>query len=104
MKNCNLKEVTAPVERINDPLTELLRNGARDLIRQAVEAELSVLLSQHADLKLLDGRQAVVRNGYLPERKIQTGIGDVIVKIPKVRDRSGSGIYFNSHLHHPTVN
>jgi len=98
MKNCNLKSVSTPVEKVHDPLTELLRNGARDLIRQAVEAELSTLLSQHADLKLLDGRQAVVRNGYLPERKIQTGIGDVMVKMPKVRDRSGSGIHFSSHL------
>ena len=47
---------------------------------------------------MLDGRQAVVRNGYLPERTIQTGLGDVEVKVPKVRDRSGSGIRFNSTL------
>ena len=56
------------------------------------------MLSEHADLKLLDGRQAVVRNGYLPERTIQTGIGDVGIKVPKVRGRSGTGIHFNSHL------
>ena len=98
MKDCNLKEVPTPVQKIIDPLTELLRNGARDLIKQAVESELDAMLSEYADLKLLDGRQAVVRNGYLPERMIQTGIGDVIVKVPKVRDRSGSGIHFNSHL------
>lgn len=98
MKDCNLKEVSTPVQKIIDPLTELLRNGARDLIRQAVEAELDAMLSEYADLKLIDGRQALVRNGYLPERMIQTGIGDVIVKVPKVRDRSGSGIHFNSHL------
>lgn len=98
MKNCNLKEVRTPVESISDPLTELLRNGARDLIRQAVEAELGSLLSEYEDLKLIDGRKAVVRNGYLPERTIQTGIGDVPIKVPKVRDRSGSGIQFNSHL------
>ncbi len=76
MKDCNLKEVSTPVEKITDPLTELLRNGARDLIRQAVEAELSAMLSEYAGLKLVDGRQAVVRNGYLPERTIQTGIGE----------------------------
>ncbi len=98
MRNCNLKEVPSPVQKITDPLTELLRNGARDLIRQAVEAELDVMLSEYANLKLADGRQAVVRNGYLPERTIQTGIGDVAVKVPKVRDRSGSGIHFTSHL------
>lgn len=98
MKNCNLKEVSTPSEKIIDPLTELLRNGARDLIRQAVEAELGEMLSRYADLKLIDGRQAVVRNGYLPERTIQTGIGDIAIQVPKVRDRSGSGIQFNSHL------
>lgn len=98
MKNCNLKEVSTPTEKISDPLTELLRNGARDLIMHAVEAELEVMLSEYAGLTLLDGRQAVVRNGYLPERTIQTGIGDVVVKVPKVRDRSGSGICFNSAL------
>ena len=76
-----------------DPLTELLKSGARKLIAQAVEAELQALLDQHAD-----GRQAVVRNGHLPERTVQTGIGDVEVKVPKVRDRSGSGILFNSSL------
>jgi len=94
MKNCNLKEISTPLEKRIDPLTELLRNGARDLIRQAVESELDEMLSRYADLKLMDGRRAVVRNGYLPERTIQTGIGDVAIKVPKVRDRSGSGIQF----------
>jgi len=98
MKDCNLKEVSAPVQKVIDPLTELLRNGARDLVRQAVEAELDIMLSAYADLKLTDGRQAVVRNGYLPERTIQTGIGDIVIKVPKVRDRSSSGIHFNSQL------
>ena len=98
MKNCNLKEVSAPVQKIADPLTELLRNGARNLIRQAVESELGAMLSEYEDLKLTDGRQAVVRNGYLPERTIQTGVGEVTIKVPKVRDPNGSGIHFQSHL------
>lgn len=98
MRDCNLKAVPAPAEKFVDPLTELLRNGARDLIKKAVESELESMLLDYADLKLLDGRRAVVRNGYLPERTIQTGIGDVVVRVPKVRDRSGSGIYFTSHL------
>ncbi len=68
------------------------------MIAQAVEAELQALLELHAQLKLPDGRQAVVRNGFLPERTIQTGIGGVEIKVPKVRDRSGSGICFNSSL------
>ena len=82
----------------NDPLHELIRQGARDLIARAVETELEGLLSQYADIKTADGRQAVVRNGYLPKRTIQTGVGDVEVQVPKVRDRSGAGIRFNSHL------
>ena len=98
MSHCTETAVSTPVEKLSDPLTELLRNGARDLISQAVEAELSAMLSDYRDLRLIDGRQAVVRNGYLPERTIQTGIGDVTVKVPKVRDRSGSGIHFQSHL------
>lgn len=98
MSNDTLKNGSKPEETLKDPLTELLRNGARDLIRQAVESELMSLLSEHENIKLLDGRQAVVRNGFLPERTIQTGIGDVSIKVPKVRDRSGSGIHFNSQL------
>lgn len=80
-----------------DPLTDLLRDGARLLIAQAVEAELQAFMAQHAG-RLEDGRSAVVRNGYLPGRTIQTGIGNVEVKVPKVRDRNGQGIKFNSAL------
>lgn len=98
MSNDTLKNAAKPEETLKDPLTELLRNGARDLIRQAVESELMSLLSAHENLKLLDGRQALVRNGYLPERTIQTGIGDVSIQVPKIRDRSGSGIHFTSQL------
>jgi transposase-like protein len=85
-------------ENFHDPLTELLRNGARQLIAEAVEAELHLFLTALSDRKLEDGRQAVVRNGYLPGRTIQTGIGDIDIKVPKVRDRSKSGIKFNSTL------
>lgn len=98
MTKSTLRALSQPEEQVTDPLTELLRNGARELIAQAVEAELQVLLEQHAEHRLPDGRKAVVRNGYLPERTVQTGIGDVEIKVPKVRDRSGSGVRFNSSL------
>lgn len=98
MSDFKLKEVVTPEMEAHDPLTEILRVGARALISQAVELELSSLLDQHRDKKLEDGRQAVVRNGYLPARTLQTGIGDVDIKVPKVRDRSKSGIRFNSSL------
>jgi putative transposase len=88
---------------IDDPLTDLLRNGARALIQQAIEAELQAFLSEYAKVTDLRGRQTVVRNGYLPEREIVTGVGNVAVKVPKVRDRSGGGIKFNSSLVPPYV-
>lgn len=99
MSQSTLHANEQPVQKEEfDPLTDLLRNGARQLIAQAVEAELETLLAQYANLRLSDGRRGVVRNGYLPQRTVQTGIGDVPVKVPKVRDRSGSGIRFTSAL------
>lgn len=86
-----------------DPLTELLRAGARQLIEQAVEAELQELLAAHADRLLADGRAGVVRNGYLPEREIQTGLGPVTVRIPKVRVKTGEPVTFRSALVPPSV-
>lgn len=86
-----------------DPLTELLRAGARQLIEQAVEAELQELLAAHADRLLADGRAGVVRNGSLPEREIQTGLGPVTVRIPKVRAKTGEPVTFRSALVPPYV-
>ena len=88
---------------ITDPLNELLRAGARQLIHQAVEAELEELLSQHAQRKTADGRAAVVRNGYQPEREILTGIGSVSVRIPKVRSKDGNPVTFHSALVPPYI-
>lgn len=99
MSNDKLISLKLPeVETFSDALTELVRQGARQIIAQAVEAELSEFLADYQDLKDEQGRQAVVRNGYLPKRSITTGVGEVEVEVPKVRDRSGSGIKFNSSL------
>ena len=73
-----------------DPLTDILRAGARDLIQQAVEAELSVLLEAHSGDRTEDGRARLVRHGHLPERDVITGIGAVPVCVPRVRDRGNS--------------
>jgi len=78
-------------EEIDDPLTEILRSGAKRLIEQAVEAEFAAFLAEHAGLKLPDGRQRVVRHGHDPVRAIQTGVGPVDVEKPKARDRGASG-------------
>lgn len=98
MTDSTLRALSQPEPQATDPLHELLRQGARDLIAKAVEAELTTFLAQYADQRLDDGCQAVVRNGYLPERTVQTGVGDVSVQVPKVRDRSGGGARFNSSL------
>jgi putative transposase len=72
-------------------LTEVLRNGARALLAQAVEAEVATLLASHADKLTDDGRQRLVRHGHRPEREIMTGIGSVAERCPRVRDRVGEG-------------
>jgi len=68
-----------------------------------VEAEVQELLAAHSGRLLEDGHAAVVRNGYLPPRKIQTGIGPVTVKIPKVRSKTGEAVTFHSALVPPYV-
>jgi transposase-like protein len=76
-----------PLPTGQDVLTEVLRSGARRLLAEAVEAEVAAWIDGRAHLKDQAGRQQVVRNGHLPERSIQTGIGPVEVKQPRVRDR-----------------
>ena len=87
----------------DDPLTELLRSGAERLIYQAVEAELEALLAAHADRRTEDGKAGVVRNGHLPARKLQTALGPVTVRIPKVRAKTGEPVTFRSALVPPYV-
>ena len=78
-------------EGVEDPLTEVLRTGARQLVRHAVEAEVAALLAAYADHRTETGRRRLVRHGHGPEREILTGIGPVPVRRPKVRDRGGGG-------------
>lgn len=85
-----------------DPLTEVIQAGARELLATAVLAEVSGFISEHAHLLDEDGRQRLVRHGFLPEREVMTGIGKVPVQVPRVRDRGtnedGSKIKFRSSL------
>jgi len=76
---------------IHDPLTDILRNGARKLLAEAVEAEVEDFINRHKHIRDLLGRQVIVRNGYLPEREIQTGIGPVPV-ICQRKDTYTSGL------------
>ena len=82
---------------VADALTEVLRCGARELLQQAVEAEVAEFVARHRELRDERDRQRIVRNGYKPERSIQTGIGEVPVKAPRVRDRGGA-IKFQSSI------
>ena len=102
MENDNVLEL-AGRDTIYDPLTVLLRSGAQQLISQAVELELQELLNQHSNHRTEDGNAVVVRNGHLPERELQTGLGPVTVKIPKVRSRAGEPVTFRSALVPPYV-
>ena len=88
MSNDNVVSLAAPGQ-VSDPLTDPLRTGARRLIEAAVSAEFEEYLSSFTPEKLADGRQRVVRNGHLPERKILTGLGEVDVRVPKARSRWG---------------
>ena len=86
MTDTNVFELSQPGS-FADPLTEVLRNGARALLAQAVEAEVAALLSCHADKLTDDGRQRLVRHGHLPEREIMTGIGPVEIGRASCRER-----------------
>src|SRR5690625_8006854 len=100
MTDSTLEAVSSPTPDVKDPLHELLRNGARDLIARALAAELNTFLEQYADSRTDQGHQTVVRNAYLPTRTTQTRIRDVEVRLPKVRHRTCSGIMLTSTLLH----
>jgi putative transposase len=74
-----------------DPLTEVLRSGARKLLAQAIEAEISDFLDRHSRFLTEEGQQRLVRHGHLPEPEIMTGSGPLGVRAPRVRDRVGQG-------------
>ena len=102
MKDDTVVFLRQPGTFSDDPLTDILRAGARQLLAQAIEAEVEGHIVAHAELTDAQGRRRVVRHGYLPEREIQTGLGAVRVKAPRVRDRDpeapGGRIGFTSSI------
>jgi putative transposase len=85
----------------DDPLLAVLREGARRMLMQTIEAEVEAFLAAHVDRVDAQGRRRLVRNGHAPERQIQTGIGPLAVRRPKVRDRGaadGEPIRFSSAI------
>jgi len=89
MENDSVIAFACP-DQIDDPLTDVLRRGARRLLAQAIEAEVEAFIDEHAEFRTDDGRRRIVRHGHGPERVIQTGIGPVGVRRAKARDR-GAG-------------
>ena len=91
---CHMSKIPSPRCLIHRDFSgsadRVVRDGARKLIEQAIEAELAALLAAHAEEKTADGHARLVRHGYLPERDVLTGVGPVAVKVPRVRDR-GAG-------------
>jgi putative transposase len=76
-----------PSEQFNSVLEQTLREGARRLLQQAIENEVQEFLDSFADMRTDNGRRSVIRNGHLPERFVQTGIGPIMLKQPRVRDK-----------------
>src|SRR5260370_20108804 len=76
-------------DEIDDPLTNILQSGARQLLAQAVEMEAEAFLAAMKEMKLPDGRDRLVRHGHGPAREIQTGIGPRPVSPGKIRDHRG---------------
>lgn len=102
MKKPTLFAQTEPVTESHDVLTEIIQRGARKLLQTALEKEVSDHIAMLRDQVDEDNRRLVVRNGYKPARTIQTGIGDVEVRQPRVNDRrvdeDGNRIRFKSSI------
>jgi transposase-like protein len=102
MKKDTVVELRRPAQG-QDLLSTMLREGAQRLVAQAVEAEFADFLARVSGERLADGRAAVVRNGFQPEREILTGLGSVSVRVPKARSRAEAPAVFRSALVPPYV-
>jgi transposase-like protein len=102
MSQDNVLDLKRPQPIVDDPITDILRQGARRLLSAALEAEIESFLKQYQNITDDKGRRRVVRNGHLPEREIQTGIGQIPVRAPRIRERHGnpgqSRIHFTSAI------
>lgn len=102
MNESTTASIEFPVPQAGDVLTGILRDGARRLLAQAIEAEVAGYIERNAAVRDDQGHRMVVRNGHLPEREIQTGIGSVKVRQPRVNDRrvdeEGRRIRFSSEI------
>jgi transposase-like protein len=102
MKKDTVVELRRPAQE-PDLLSTMLRDGAQRLVAQAVQAEFEEFLGRFRGERVEDGRSAVVRNGFQPEREILTGLGPVAVRVPKARARTEEPAVFHSRLVPPYV-
>ena len=100
MKKDNVIELEKPEGNFEDHLTEILRHGCTRILSEALKTEIGIFIEHYKELRDAQGRQRVIRNGYLPERQIQTGLGQVKVQVPRARDREPDGdpIRFSSSI------
>lgn len=99
MEKDNIIDYKNPTQNIvKDTLSEFLRESAQKMLQIAIEEEVQSFILSYRDKKIENGNNRVVRNGYLPERSIQTGIGAVAVKVPRIRDRGEEDIKFTPSL------
>ena len=102
MKNDTTTSIQMPEASTKDVLTEILRGGAREMLGNAIEAEVADYIAAHAHHRDADGHRLVVRNGHAPERELQTGLGAIPVKQPRVNDKrvddDGNRLRFTSKI------
>ncbi len=101
MKKSSVVRIERPEAAPKDLLTAIARDGARQMLATALELEVESFIGSHQELLGVDGRRRVVRNGHLPTRQVQTGIGALEVAVPRVRDRGGAGdaaVKFSSRI------
>ena len=101
MKNDTTTPLQNPEASTKDVLTEILREGAREMLGNAIEVEVADYIAAHAHERDADGHRLVVRNGHVPERELQTGLGAIAVKQPRVNgkrvDDEGNRFRFTRH-------
>lgn len=98
MSKDNVITFKNPSEKTVDPLMTILREGAQQLLAQALETEITLFKAAYEELRLADNSPQIVRNGTLPTRSLQTGIGSINIEVPRIKDRGKSGIKFQSSL------
>ena len=103
MSNVTSKPLTFPAQTfdsVDDPLIEVLRHGARQMLIQAVEAEVAAWIQQHAHITDEHGHRQIVRNGHAEPRTILTGVGPMEIRMPRAHDQrqDGQRVRFSSKI------